>query len=190
MSVRVVDDDGRAEKFVVIDRCHDTSACGLDRRSDRRSQIDTRVRPPVLCRGVILQRINTVSGLCAAGDWPDAHVFCRLAHRFVCHGSSRSRFLVRSGGRGRLLLGGRIFGRILRAGGNGHRLLPQRFLFGDGTRHEQPARNAYRAYAQRQNNVVALFTEKIPDPLPVRMIFVCLHDFAPPRLSMCQKTED
>ena len=146
--------------------------------------------PPVLRRGVILQRVDAVGGLRAAGNGPDAHVLRRLADGLVRHGGCRSRFLLRSGGRGRLLFGGRIFGRFFRAGGNGHRLLPQCFLLGDGAGHEQPARNAYRAYAQRQNDVVALFAEKAPDPLLVRMIFVCLHDFAPPRLSMCQKPED
>ena len=190
VAVRVVDDDGRAEEFIVINRRHDAGTRGLDRRSDRRGQIDARVRPPVLRRGVILQRVDAVGGLRAAGNGPDAHVLRRLADGLVRHGGCRSRFLLRSGGRGRLLFGGRIFGRFFRAGGNGHRLLPQCFLLGDGAGHEQPARNAYRAYAQRQNDVVALFAEKAPDPLLVRMIFVCLHDFAPPRLSMCQKPED
>ncbi len=155
MSVRVVDDDGRAkEKFVARPLSRYCSATDTDRRFDRHSQIDT-ARPPVPSWRYTAAHRHC-GGLCAGGDRP-TRVFCRLAHRFVCHGSSRSRFLVRSGGRGRLLLGGRIFGRILRAGGNGHRLLPQRFLSAMAPDTNSQPETPTRAYAQRQNNVVALF---------------------------------
>ena len=33
---------------------------------------------------------------------------------------------------------------------------------------------------------LTFFPEKVPDPPPIRMVFVVLHLFAPPRLSMIQ----